>query len=53
MSDEKEDIKNFVERLDETIDEFENHPKLQNYFLGVLPQLKNLSIAIRTDFDLH
>ncbi len=49
MTDDKDDIINFLSKLDEMILEMENHPKLSNYFIGVVDQLKNSSTAIRTD----
>ncbi len=49
MTDNQDDIIKFLNKLDEMILEMENHPKLSNYFIGVVDQLKNFSTAIRTD----
>ena len=49
MTDNQDDIIKFLNKLDEMILEMENHPKLSNYFIGVVDQLKNSSTAIRTD----
>ena len=49
MTNNQDDIIKFLNKLDEMILEMENHPKLSNYFIGVVDQLKNFSTAIRTD----
>ena len=49
MTDDKEDIIQFLNKLDNMIIEMENHPKLSNYFIGIVDQLKNFSTAIKTD----
>ncbi len=49
VTDNQDDIIKFLNKLDEIILEMENHPKLSNYFIGVVDQLKNSSTAIRTD----
>ena len=40
MSDEKNEIKDFVERYDNLLKEIENNPKLEVYFIGTLDQMK-------------
>tara|TARA_B100001057_G_C22778250_1_gene922540 strand:+ start:1367 stop:1537 length:171 start_codon:yes stop_codon:yes gene_type:complete len=49
VTDNKDDIVNFLDKLDNMILEMENHPKLSNYFIGVVDQLKNSSTSIKTD----
>lgn len=49
MTDNKDDIIKFLNKLDDMISDMENHSKLSNYFIGVVDQLKNSSIAIKTD----
>ena len=49
MTNDKDDIKKFLDKLDNMVLEMENHPKLSNYFIGVVDQLKNFSVAIKTD----
>ena len=43
MSDEKNEIKDFIERYDNLLKEIENNPKLEVYFIGTLDQMKNWS----------
>ena len=52
MSDEKNEIKNFVERYDNLLKEIENNPKLEVYFIGTLDQMKNWSTSIKTQNKL-
>ena len=52
MTNDKDDIKKFLDKLDDIILDMENHPKLSNYFIGVVDQLKNFSIAIKTDNNI-
>ena len=52
MNNDKDDIIKFLDKLDDMIIEMENHPKLSNYFIGEVHQLKNCSIAIKTDFKI-
>jgi hypothetical protein len=49
LTNDKDDIIKFLDKLDDMILEMENHPKLSNYFIGVVDQLKNFSVAIKTD----
>lgn len=48
MTDDKEDIIQFLDKLDNMITEMEDHPKLSNYFIGIVDQLKNSCTAIKT-----
>lgn len=41
-----------LNKLDDMILEMEIHPKLSNYFIGVVDQLKNFSIAIKNDNNI-
>ena len=52
LTNDKDDIKKFLDKLDDIILDMENHPKLSNYFIGVVDQLKNFSIAIKTDNNI-
>ncbi len=52
MSDEKNEIKDFVERYDNLLKEIENNPKLEVYFIGTLDQMKNWSTSIKTQNKL-
>ena len=52
MTNDKDEIIKFLNKLDNMITEMENHPKLSNYFIGVVDQLKNFSIAIKTDNNI-
>tara|TARA_B100000035_G_scaffold284048_1_gene266676 strand:- start:251 stop:430 length:180 start_codon:yes stop_codon:yes gene_type:complete len=52
MSDEKSEIKDFIERYDNLLKEIENNPKLEVYFIGTLDQMKNWSTFIKTQNEL-
>ena len=52
MSDEKSEIKDFIERYDNLLKEIENNPKLEVYFIGTLDQMKNSSTFIKTQNKL-
>lgn len=52
MSDEKSEIKDFIERYDNLLKEIENNPKLEVYFIGTLDQMKNRSTFIKTQNKL-
>ena len=47
MSDEKSEIKDFIERYDNLLKEIENNPMLE-VFIGTLDQMKNRSTFIKT-----
>ena len=52
MSDEKNEIKDFIERYDNLLKEIENNPNLEVYFIGTLDQMKNWSTFIKTQNKL-
>jgi hypothetical protein len=47
----KDELLAFVDEIDTMIEKLENHPILQNYYIGVVDQLKSFNKSARNDIN--